>query len=321
MKKKAEKNEYLKLAKKKHSLLREIRRNYFFYLIAIPGIVLLIMFNYIPMAGIYVAFEKYTYEGGLFGSQFVGLQNFRFFFANINNALRATRNTIVINLGNILFGTLLNVTVAIMLGEILHQRFRKAVQTIILFPYFLSWIVIGALSEVFVSTNGGVINQVIGLFGAQPISFNAEPKYWWGFIIFASIWKGFGYGSIVYFATLMGFDPTLYEAAEIDGASRFKKIIYITLPLLAPTIVTLFLLNIGGILRGSLDQIMGMTKLNPLLFETTDTITTFVYRTMTTNGQFATASAISLYQSVFGFILVLSSNLIAKKVDPDYALF
>ena len=321
MKKKAEKNEYLKLAKKKHSLLREIRRNYFFYLIAIPGIVLLIMFNYIPMAGIYVAFEKYTYEGGLFGSQFVGLQNFRFFFANINNALRATRNTIVINLGNILFGTLLNVTVAIMLGEILHQRFRKVVQTIILFPYFLSWIVIGALSEVFVSTNGGVINQVIGLFGAQPISFNAEPKYWWGFIIFASIWKGFGYGSIVYFATLMGFDPTLYEAAEIDGASRFKKIIYITLPLLAPTIVTLFLLNIGGILRGSLDQIMGMTKLNPLLFETTDTITTFVYRTMTTNGQFATASAISLYQSVFGFILVLSSNLIAKKVDPDYALF
>ena len=279
------------------------------------------MFNYIPMAGIYVAFEKYTYEGGLFGSQFVGLQNFRFFFANINNALRATRNTIVINLGNILFGTLLNVTVAIMLGEILHQRFRKVVQTIILFPYFLSWIVIGALSEVFVSTNGGVINQVIGLFGAQPISFNAEPKYWWGFIIFASIWKGFGYGSIVYFATLMGFDPTLYEAAEIDGASRFKKIIYITLPLLAPTIVTLFLLNIGGILRGSLDQIMGMTKLNPLLFETTDTITTFVYRTMTTNGQFATASAISLYQSVFGFILVLSSNLIAKKVDPDYALF
>ncbi|NLC45468.1 MAG: ABC transporter permease subunit, partial [Clostridiales bacterium] len=132
---------------------------------------------------------------------------------------------------------------------------------------------------------------------------------------------GFGYGSIVYYATLTGFDPGLYEAAEIDGASRWKKITKITLPLLRPIIIVLFILNVGGILRGSLEQIMGMTKMNPLLFQTTDTITTFVYRTTTQNGQFATASAIGLYQSLFGFLLVLGTNLIVKKIDSGYALF
>ncbi len=309
------------LTQKKTGLWKEIQKNWFFYLLPIPGIVVLILFSYIPMAGIYIAFEKYTYQGGLFGSEFVGLDNFRFFFANINNALRATRNTLVINAGSILLGTTLNVTVAIMLGEVLHERYRKATQTIILFPHFLSWIVIGALSETLLANKGGILNQVLQMLGKEPVLWNTSPGYWWAIIIIASIWKGFGYGSIVYYATLTGFDTSLYEAADIDGASRLKKIRYITLPLLKPTIVVLFLLDVGKILNGSLDQIMGLTKLNPLLFETTDTITTFVYRTTTQNGQFGTASAISLYQSLFGCLLVLSANLIARKVDPEYSLF
>lgn len=305
----------------KKSFLTELRKNYFFYLLPIPGIIVLIMFSYIPMAGIYLAFEKYNYQGGLFGSEFVGLDNFRFFFANMGNALRATRNTLVINVGSIVLGIVFNVAVAIILGEIRNERYRKATQTSILFPHFLSWIVIGALSETFLSTKSGILNQLITKLGGEPVAWNAEPRYWWAIIILVTVWKGFGYGSIVYYATLTGFDPSLYEAVEIDGAGRLKKIRYITLPLLKPTIVVMFLLNIGGVLGGSLDQIMGMTKLNPLILETTDTITTFVYRVTTQNGQFGTASAISLYQSVFGCILVLSANLIAKKADPDYALF
>lgn len=306
---------------KKQSLLKEIRRNYFFYLLVIPGIIVLLMFSYIPMAGIYVAFEKYTYQGGLFGSEFVGLDNFKFFFKNIGNAIRATRNTLIINLGAILIGRVFQVTAAILLGDVHHARFRKLVQTLILFPHFLSWVVIGVISDMLLSEKSGMLNQMITALGGEAIRWNMEPQYWWAIIIIATVWKGFGYGSIMYYATITGFSPEIYEAAEIDGASKFKKATKITVPLLKPTIVTLLLLDIGGVLKGSLDQIMGMTKLNPLLLETTDTITTFVYRTTTQNGQFGMASAISLYQSLFGFVLVLAANLIVKKIDPDYALF
>lgn len=307
--------------RKKQSLWQEIRKRYFFYLLPIPGIISLILFSYIPMAGIYVAFENYTFQGGLFGSEFVGLKNFRFFFANMSNALRATRNTLVINIGSIVLGTALNVTVAVIMGEINRERYRKAVQTIILFPHFLSWIVVGALSEVLLDTKNGLLNQLIVSLGGEAIEWSYAPQYWWAILIITSLWKGFGYGSVVYYATLTGFDPTLYEAAEVDGASRWKKIRSITLPLLKPTIITLFLLNIGGILGGSLEQIMGMTKMAPALFETTDTITTFVYRSTISSTNFSMSSAIGLYQSVFGFLLVLSSNLLAKKIDPDYGLF
>lgn len=306
---------------KKQSLWQEIKKNHFFYLLAVPGIIVLLMFSYIPMAGIYIAFENYSYQGGLFGSEFVGLANFEFFFKNINNALRATRNTIVINLGAILIGRVFQITAAILLGDVLHERFRKTVQTLILFPYFLSWIVIGVLADVLLSDSSGMLNQLITALGGEAIKWSFEPKYWWAIIIIVTVWKGFGYGSIMYYATLTGFSPEIYEAAEIDGAGRLKKATTLTIPLLKPTIVTLLLLDIGGILKGSLDQIMGMTKLNPMLLETTDTITTFVYRTTTQNGQFGMASAISLYQSLFGFVLVLTANLIAKKIDPDYALF
>ncbi len=306
---------------KKQSLWQEIRKRYFFYLLPIPGIISLILFSYIPMAGIYIAFENYTYQGGLFGSEFVGLKNFQFFFANMGNALRATRNTLVINIGSIVLGTALNVTVAVIMGEINRERYRKAMQTVILFPHFLSWIVVGALSEVLLDTKNGLLNQLIVSLGGEAIEWSYAPQYWWAILIITSLWKGFGYGSVVYYATLTGFDPTLYEAAEVDGASRWKKIRSITLPLLKPTIVTLFLLNIGGILGGSLEQIMGMTKMAPALFETTDTITTFVYRSTISSTNFSMSSAIGLYQSVFGFLLVLSSNLLAKKIDPDYGLF
>lgn len=159
------------------------------------------------------------------------------------------------------------------------------------------------------------------MLGGNTVGWYTNANLWWPILILANIWKGAGYGSIVYFCALTGFDQSLYEAAEIDGANRWQKITRITLPLLKPTIIIMFLLNIGGILSGSVDQIMGMTNLNPLLLKTTDTIATFVYRSAIMNGQFESASAITLYQSLFGFLLVMGANALVKKFDPDYALF
>ena len=283
------------------SIGQEIKNNLFFYLLPLPGIIFLILFNYVPMAGLYIVFEKYTYQGGLFGSEFVGLKNFEFFFKSIDNALRATRNTLIINGFSIVLGTVANVGIAIAINEIRNKWFRKVTQSVMLFPHFISWIVVGMISLTLLDENKGLLNQFI--------------------LILTSVWKGAGYGSLIYFGALTGFDQSLYEAAEIDGANRWQRIMRITIPLLKPTIILMFLLNIGGILFGSVDQIMGMTNLHPLLFETTDTIATFVYRSAILNGQFESASAITLYQSIFGFILVMAANKLVKKFDPDYALF
>lgn len=306
---------------RKNTLLKEVKSSWFYWMLALPGIAVLIAFSYIPMAGIYLAFENYSFKGGIFGSEFVGLKNFEFFFKNIATAIRATRNTITINLGGIFVGIIINVTVAIILNEIINEKFKRLAQAVMLLPHFLSWIVVGALSEAFLDTDGGIINQIICFCGGDPVSFYSSPGYWWGIMTFAIVWKGFGYGSVFYYSALLGIDPALYEAASIDGASRWRKIWNITLPLLKPTIIIMFLLNLGGILGGSIDMMAGMTKLNPLLLETTDTINTFLYRATIQNSQFGMSAAVSLYQSVFTCILVLGANLLAKKVDPDYALF
>ena len=303
------------------SLGREIRTSWFFYLIPIPGIICLILFSYLPMAGLYVVFERYTFQGGLFGSEFVGLQNFRFFFMNLSNALRATRNTLIINGFSIALGLVVQVTLAIMINEIVSSRFRKISQTVMMFPHFISWIIVGMVALALLDEKAGLINAVLTGLGGKRVEWYSEASYWWPIMILVTIWKEAGYGSVIYYCALTGIDESLYEAAEIDGASRWQRIWRITLPLLKPTITIMFLLNIGGILSGGVDQIMGMTSLNPFLLETTDTIATFVYRSAIVNGQFESASAITLYQSLFGFVLVLGSNLIVKKVDPEYALF
>lgn len=306
---------------KKRGLLQEIRRRWFFYLIPVPGIICLILFAYLPMAGLYVVFERYSYQGGLFGSEFVGLQNFKFFFMNLSNAMRATVNTLVINGFSIVIGVVVNVGLAILINEINSKRYRKVTQTVMLFPYFISWIIVGMVALALFDEDTGMINSMLVSLGREPVDWYSNPDYWWVIMIAVTVWKGAGYGSIIYYCALTGFDQSLYEAAEIDGAGRWKRITKITIPLLKPTIIIMFLLNIGGILSGSVDQIMGMTNLNPFLLEKTDTIATFVYRSAIVNGQFESASAITLYQSLFGFVLVLGANLLVKKFDPEYALF
>lgn len=302
--------------------IRAMRKNNLFFLgLATPGVIALILFSYLPMAGLYMVFTKYNFKDGIFGSQFVGLQNFKFFFMNLDSAIRATKNTLVINLVSMLVGTCFNVGLAIILNEIGNKYFKKVTQSVMLFPHFVSWIVVGVIAQGILDNNKGLLNQLIMAFGGEGINWYMEAKYWWFILIFTNIWKGMGYNSIVYSCAITGLDPSLYEAARVDGASRWKQIFYITLPQLKPTIVIMLLLSMGGVLGGSVDQIMGLTNLNPMLLETTDTVATFVYRSAILNGQFESASAITLYQSIFGFLFVMLGNFIVKKIQPDYALF
>lgn len=297
------------------------RVNWLYYILPIPGVVFLILFRYVPMAGLYIVFERYSYQGGLFGSEFVGLKNFEFFFRNMNNALRATRNTLVLNIGSIALGMIANVGLAIAVNEIRSARFRKVTQSVMLFPHFISWVVVGVVFNVLLSESSGIVNSMLAKAGLDTVKWYSNPWYWWPILIFANVWKGAGYGSLIYFSALTGFDQNLYDAASIDGASRWQKITRITIPLLKPTIIIMFLLSIGGILGGGVDMVIGMTNLNPSLLKTTDTISTFIYRSALARGNFESGSAITLFESIFGFGLVMLSNWIVKKVEPDYVLF
>lgn len=291
------------------------------YVLSLPGLIALILFSYLPMAGLYIVFERYTYQGGLFGSEFVGLKNFEFFFSNMENAIRATRNTIVVNFFNIILITTVAVGMAVMMNEIRGKWFKKVTQSVMFFPHFISWVVVGTIAITFLDEKNGLLNGILISFGFDPVPWYSNPWLWWPLLVFFSIWKAAGFNSIIYFAAITGFDPAYYEAATVDGATKWQQITKITIPLLMPTITILFLLSVGGILAGDITQILGLTNLNPMLLETTDNITTFVYRTALQNGQFESASAIQLYQSIVGFMLVMFSNWIVKRYDKEYALF
>lgn len=298
----------------------EIQHHGPLYLLSLPGIIALILFGYMPMFGLVIVFKAYNFKDGIFGSPWVGLKNFEFFFSDIETAWRATSNTIILNMLYIVLGTVFSVTIAIMLNEVRSKFFRRISQSVILLPYLISWVALGSIMFMFLNTNG-LINDFIKAFGFSPVSWYREPKYWKSILVLSNIWKNTGYSSIIYFAALTGFDPSFYEAATIDGASRLQKIFKITVPLLKPTIIIMFLLSIGKILNGDLGMMMALTNLNPLLLPSTDIIETYVYRSAIQNGQFEMASAVALYQSVFGFILILVTNKIVGKIDNDFRLF
>lgn len=305
----------------KGGFVKSIRDHWPLYVLSLPGLVALLLFSYLPMAGLYIVFERYTYQGGLFGSEFVGLKNFEFFFSNMENALRATRNTIVVNFFNIILTTVVAVGLAVMMNEVRNKWFKKVTQSIMFFPHFISWVVVGTIAVTFLDEKKGLINGMMTSLGMDPVLWYSNPWLWWPLLVFFSVWKAAGFNSIIYFAAITGFDPSYYEAATVDGASKWQQITKITIPLLMPTIIILFLLAVGGILAGDITQILGLTNLNPMLLETTDNISTFVYRTALQNGQFESASAVQLYQSIVGFMLVMFSNWIVKRYDKEYALF
>lgn len=291
------------------------------WLLALPGILLTLMFAYIPMSGLVIIFKNYNYRDGIFGSPWVGFKNFEFFFANFPKAWRATRNTIILNLCYNVFGTAMAVMLAVMFNEIRHKRYLKVTQSLSIMPYFISWVVAGGILRALLNYDGGTINNLLVSLGFDKVDFYNDPKYWRIILTLCNIWKGAGYNGIIYFSTIAGFDTSLYESAEVDGANLWQRIRYITLPLLKPTIIIMFLLSIGKIMSGDLTMMMSITNLSSMLLDTTDIIDTYVYRSVIGMGDFVMGSAVGLYQSMFGFVLVLFSNWLVGKFDKEYQLF
>ncbi|MBS5521194.1 MAG: sugar ABC transporter permease [Clostridiales bacterium] len=289
-------------------------------LMLLPSALLIFIFAYLPMGGLVMAFERFNYTDGIFGSPWVGLENFKFFFES-GKALSVTRNTALYNLAFISINTTLEILFAIVLSEMAGKWLKKLMQSIIFLPYFISWVVVGSIAYSLLSYETGTLNGILTSMGIDPVNFYGESG-WWPFIIVAfSAWKGVGYGVVVYLASILGVDGSLYEAASIDGANIFQRIRYITLPSITPTIITLTLLALGKIFRGNLDLFYQLVGQNGMLFDKTDVIDTYVFRMTIAATDVGQTVAIGFYQSVLCFITIIIANWIVKKKNEDYSLF
>lgn len=298
-------------------MLKELKKNRQLYMMCVPALLILLLFAYIPMAGIWMAFTNYNVKYGIFGSPFVGLQNFKHFFTNSTGmGWKVIYNTLYLNFWGLILGTIIPITIAICFNEIRGKLFKKFTQSVMFFPYFLSWVVVGAIIYAFFSTSTGAINSMLSDMGLETVRWYAEKQHWKPIIILASVWKWCGYNSIIYMAAMANFDKSLYEAASVDGASRFSQIRFITLPLLVPTVVILSLMSIGRIFFGDFGMIYGIVGNNALLYEEVAVIDTYVYSAMRSLG-FSYTTAIGLFQSVLGLILVTISNKAAKKITGE----
>jgi len=301
---------------------RELSRNRYLYLLTLPGILFFLIFCYMPLIGLYIAFVDYNPLAGLYGlgSKFIGLENFRFFFTS-NDWLKVTFNTLWLNFLFITTGLAVQIFMAIGLNEISSSRFRKTAQSFMFLPNFLSWTVVSVLSIALFSTNEGVINKLIVSLGGMPVNFYQEASVWPVLLVLLRLWKGVGFGTVIYLSTITGIDQEMYEAARIDGASRMQTIVRITLPMLKATTMMLLIMSVGGIFYGDFGMIYALVGDNPMLRDTTDVIDTFVYRALRMNNDVGMSSAVGLFQSVVGFVMVLAANAITRRVDAENSLF
>ncbi|WP_130838178.1 ABC transporter permease [Lachnoclostridium sp. Marseille-P6806] len=287
---------------------------------ALPGLTYLIINNYMPMPGIILAFKNYSAKLGIYGSPWAGFRNFKYLFAT-RDAFVITRNTICYNLAFIVVNTVLSIFVAIILSE-LTTRVKTFYQSVILLPYLLSAVIVSYLVYAFLSPeNGYVNNSVLAALGKGPVSWYQEKNCWPLILIFVNSWKGVGYTCIIYLATIISFDRTLYEAAAIDGATRRQQIMKITIPLLKSTIIMMVLLAVGRIFYSDFGLFYQVPQNSGALFSVTNTIDTYVYRGLLELGDMTMSAAAGVYQSIVGFALVLGANLLVRKIDSDSALF
>lgn len=291
------------------------------YLMFVPGFIYLFINCYIPMFGIQIAFRKYNARDGIYGSPFCGLDNFKFLFQT-TDAWIMTRNTLLYNLAFIILGNILAITIAIMLNDIVGSKKKQIYQTVLLIPYLISMIIVSYLAFAFLSSSNGFLNNtILKALGLNAIDWYTTPKYWPVILIFIYLWKSLGYSMILYYATICGIDYTLYEAAEIDGANRWQKITNVTLPCLKSTIIILILMALSGIFRSDFGLFYQVTQNSGPLIKVTQTIDTYVYRGLMQTNNIGMSSAAGVYQSVVGFILVMTANGIVRKIDKDSALF
>lgn len=298
---------------------KELIKNRGLYLLLLPAIIFIIIFAYLPMIGVVIAFEDYDPIKGFFGSKYVAVENFKFFFSS-SSWLQVTINTIYLNVLFIITGTIVSVFIAVAMSEISDGIFKKVSQTLMTLPYFVSWATVALFAVAFFSTNG-VINNVITSLGGESISFYATPDVWPLSFVLIRIWKGGGWGAIVYMASLLSIDRETIEAAQMDGASHLQIIMKIKLPLISPMIVLMTILSIGNIFKGDFGMIYPFIGDNALLYPTTDVIDTYVFRALRTFTNYGRTAAIGLYQSIMGFVLVLVANALAKRYSPESAIF
>ncbi|MDR1559565.1 MAG: ABC transporter permease subunit [Clostridiales bacterium] len=281
------------------------------YIMLIPGIIFVLIYSYGSMLGVVVAFQKFVPTKGLFGSEWIGFDNFKNLFT-MPNIGEVIRNTIVISLGKMAGGIIVPVLFALLLNEIKNQGVKRTFQTLVYIPNFLSWVILAGLFVDILSPSTGIVNQFLGMFGVGPVFFLGDKTAYPITMVVTEIWKGFGFGSVIYLAALTGIDPSLYESAEIDGAGRWKQTLYITLPGIMTTIVLMTVLSMANILNGGFDQIYN--TYSPAVYTTGDILDTFVYRLGIQNAQFALSTAAGLFKSVVSFVFIVVSYYLADKV-------
>ncbi|AIQ62270.1 putative multiple-sugar transport system permease YteP [compost metagenome] len=298
----------------------ELKKYRTLLLMLTPAVLFFILLAYIPMAGIVLAFKKYDYSGGVFGSPWNGLDNFRFFFES-GDAWRVTRNTALYNIAFIIVNNLLQIFAGILLFEVAGKWFRKITQTLMFLPYFISWVVVGAIAYNLFNFDVGTVNTLLTALGFDKIDIYNTPSYWPFILVIVTAWKTLGYGSVMYLAAITSIDTEMYEAAQIDGANIFQRIFRITIPNLMPTVIILVLLAIGNIFRGDFGMFYNMVGNNGLLFSSTDVIDTYVFRSLITSNDIGMSAAAGFFQSVLGFVTIMLANFAVRKYDKDRALF
>ncbi len=312
----------MKKAEVKKGKKKNVLKEYWpLYLMMLPALLYLLINNYIPMAGMVIAFKKLNFAKGIWASPWAGLKNFKFLFAS-KDAWVITRNTLLYNVAFIFVNMVIGIAIAILITEVKNTKLKKIYQSAILLPFLMSMVILSYIVYALLSAENGLVNNsILPLFHIDPIQWYQKPKYWPAILIIANCWKGVGYGCLIYIAALIGIDPSFYEAARLDGASKWQEITKITLPSLVPTIITLLLLSIGRIFYSDFGLFYQVPMNSGVLFPTTNVIDTYVYRALIEQGNISMSSAAGVYQSLVGFCVVMLSNWIVRKVDKDQALF
>lgn len=296
---------------REHDVWKRIRKYRMLYVMLLPAIVFYFIFNYIPMYGVTIAFKDFWVTKGILGSPWIGLDHFERIFA-MDKFWQVFRNTIEINLLRLVFGFPAPIILALLLNEVRNRVFKRTIQTIVYLPHFISWVTIAGILFVILSQDG-LVNQLIHYLGGEKINFLANNDLFRPLLITSGIWKEAGWGTIIYLAALSGINPEMYEAATVDGANRWKQVIYITLPSMVPVISILLILNFGSMMTGGFDQVFNLY--NPTVYESGDIIDTYVYRIGLTQGEYSMATAIGLFLNVINFVLLILVNWTSKKLN------
>lgn len=296
-----------------------MRSHFDLFSLSLPGLIYILIFAYLPMFGVVLAFKKFRYDLGIWNSEWVGLRNFEFFFKS-DVAWQISKNTVLYGISFWIITTAMALIFAILLNE-LTKRWIKVHQTILFLPHFVSWIIVAYLVEGFLHHDYGFLNGLLNLFGLEPVSWYRE-SHWWPYLMnLVSLWKGVGFGTLIYYAGIMGIDPHLYEAARMDGANRRQMALRITIPMLAPLIVILMILSIGNIFSADFGLFYFVPKNSVFLYPATDVINTYVYRALTEIGDIGMSAAVGLFQAVVGLVLVVSANYAVRKINEENALW